>query len=359
MSQGAVIVQHEHGGHRLIFLRHLLRSPLIGARPLLVLTREAVGSWEYQEHLEPVLRESDAELRLVEQGATCEATARVALAVAAAGGRRLIVPDADLLLRTLLRADRSTRARVELRYLVTRTPMESARDRAVTASKYGLAALLGLRWKRSRGFFLTDAFGVVRRPALTALLSPLPDPSPALHFTDRETARRRLGLPAGEFICGILGTVTEGKNPDVAVAALVLLPDGYRLLLAGQLSPGVRGLVAALDPADRARVLVLDRQLSDEELGSAVSACDAVLILNDLDGPSGMLLNAAEAGVPVVVGESPWLRRVVHLERLGLSAQHRPDSVADALGRLRGEPLAVKAHATVGEEEFARRLLGR
>lgn len=330
---------------------------MIGSRPIVVLSDEAIGSPEYKQHLEPWIRESDVVLNSIARNCSPGEFLERALVSVPDDVQRLVVPEADRLLPAFVKAGNVRRRKIQLRYLVMRTPMGSHRDRVVTVLKYGIALLVRLRWRSVRGFFLTDAFGVIERARFASILTAVPDPSPALPVASRETARRYLSISPEAAVYGILGTVTEQKHPELAIEALKRLPDNFVLLFAGQISPGVRRYLDGIDGALHRRILRLDSLLSDEALGMAVSACDVVLLLHDLDGPSGMLVNAAAAGVPVVVGESPWLTRVAECEQLGVSARHEPGTVAMAIALLAQKRPSMGARLGATEAEFAATLL--
>jgi glycosyltransferase involved in cell wall biosynthesis len=171
-----------------------------------------------------------------------------------------------------------------------------------------------------------------------------------------DIARRRFDVPPEAFVVGVVGAVTERKHPEIALRALTSLPDKVVVFLAGSLSGGVRELVERLPDQVRGRVIMVDRHMSDSDLGAAISACNAIALLHELDGPSGVLVSAASAGVPVIVGRSRWLRKVVRVHGLGTEAAHDTDSFAEAVLRLAEVPTVPTHRQGATADDFARLL---
>lgn len=153
---------------------------------------------------------------------------------------------------------------------------------------------------------------------------------------DAEARRRRLDLPAGDYLLS-LATLEPRKGLDVALAALARLPPGAPpLLVVGQ--PGWGGV----DPLRRAaelglapgRVKVLGR-LADPDLAVVLSGARLLLAPSRAEGFGLPVLEALAHGVPVVASDAPAL-----VEVAGGAAVHVPAGDPAALAAAVGQVLA-------------------
>ncbi|MET7668604.1 glycosyltransferase [Micromonospora luteifusca] len=126
---------------------------------------------------------------------------------------------------------------------------------------------------------------------------------------DRQSARRRWGLPLDVPVFGYLGRAAPEKNRpfliDVHRAACVSQPK-TRLLVAG---PGGTADITAAHPnvAGDARVVLAGEV---EEIASVLAASDVLLLPSIREGLPGVVLEALAAGVPVVTTDLPTLVEV-------------------------------------------------
>ncbi len=123
-------------------------------------------------------------------------------------------------------------------------------------------------------------------------------------------ARAALGLTESRTVFGLVGAIRPYKGARGLVSAFAELPrHRARLLLAGrQLPPLSLGSL----PADlREEILVVDRFLADEELATAVRACDFLVLPYRRITTSGSILLAFSLGVPVIVPDLPVLAELV------------------------------------------------
>jgi glycosyltransferase involved in cell wall biosynthesis len=338
-SRRVAFFQADHRGHRLHFIRLLVENCKGDPCPLLITTTEAIASREFSVHLGELSRAG--RLRVVTAGAAREATSRLvskalAISIEQRVGR-LVVPDADQLLPHILTGSfRAPRRRLpKLRLLVMRTPepqLRLERETFVAVAKIAMIGAIRWSWPGSRCFFLTDAFGVVSSRRGYIWARPVRDPSPALPFVDAHDAKRAVGLPPNSFALGLLGEVGMSKNPDVTLDALRLLPRHVVALFAGAVDRSTAEAIAvARETIGAERVVTIPGYLSNERLGECLSACDAVMLMYDLDAPSGMLASAVEAGVPVIAGRAPWIVRVATELDAGLVAEPTAAGVAEAV----------------------------
>lgn len=198
----------------------------------------------------------------------------------------------------------------------------------------------------------------------------LPDPVPEPVRHERHAARRRLGLPTDGRLIGCVGMMDRRKAIPELCAAFerAALPE-TRLMLAGALDAGFRAQIEQRQRAllDDGRIVLLDRRLSDEELGLGYAACDALAPLQRRRlNLSANLLKALSHGRPVLVDDVGYGAMMVRRFRVGVACDARDiDSVAQGLARLlRHGPLDIH-YGTLARllrfhspRNFARTLLG-
>jgi glycosyltransferase involved in cell wall biosynthesis len=112
------------------------------------------------------------------------------------------------------------------------------------------------------------------------------------------------------FLLGILGNIRDEKNYELVLEALTDLPD-CQLLVAGAKAnaevPVERYQQKIKDLHLGERVIWIERYLDDEELQTAISACDIVLLYykTSFTSQSGMLNNIAPYRKKLVVTDAP------------------------------------------------------
>ncbi|MGY1740235.1 MULTISPECIES: glycosyltransferase [unclassified Blastococcus] len=353
-------MQVGHGGHRYAYVRFLIeRDPSV----VLLIDSQGLASDEYRVHLAEVIDAAGVEVAILpSDGSRASLLARAATIAREAGCHRLVFPDGDLWLAALATAPAGIRRGLACTFLVMRTPFGPQR-RALHAARLMTKALLAHtiahRWPDSHGYFLTDSTGVINRRPFLRSLEPLPDPQALTTGIERDRARATLGLPVTDFVIGLLGGVDSRKHPEILLEALRGLPPDVRVLLCGRVHATILAHIAALPESLQNRVTVRNGTLSDDDLAAAVRACDAVALLHDLDGPSGIMANALGLGVPVIAGESPWLRTIVTTLHCGVTAHHDVASVTAAITRLRRSTTSVKRVVQGTPQAFAEKLLSR
>jgi len=266
------------------------------------------------------------------------------------------------LLRLLLRRPRLA---LELRLLLMRTTTIGGPEplRPATLVKPVVVALLR-RFRQTRMFFLTDAFGVVSRRRGYRGLRPVRDP--VLRPESEQHIRPSWFPPEGPLVVGVFGVVGPRKNLPVLVAAMRDAPDAA-LVVAGRLFPEVRSYVDT-DPevarlvAD-GRMVVVDRLLEPAELGDALAGADVVAVLHDNDSPSGIQAEAALRGTPSLVPVGGWLAQVVRATGTGTAVPLDPAGVAAGIARVARDrdsyaAGAEWAAARLGTTDFSDHLLG-
>ncbi len=181
------------------------------------------------------------------------------------------------------------------------------------------------------------------------------------HSRERARWRSELDLPADRHLVGIFGAISERKNAPLVLDAIMSAGLEADLVLAGGLDDDVRAWVAGLDADDRARVIVRDAFLSNEELDQHVAAVDVVPLPLTLNGPSGIMGKAAAAGVPVVTTGSKVRDREVRATGTGLSCEFTVESIGHAMrqvldGTFRSPQQPAGTEATA--DEFGETILG-
>lgn len=365
------ILEPNPHGHRLYYVRILAEALPCGSVEWLT-TPEAAKSQEAQVHLSHLL---DARsLHCVQMESWHQR--RKVLRTLGHGEHLVVIPDGDKWLPTLLWQSLLTLGRphhAKYRVLCMRPPVRGSGARNAAATLRTLAKWLLIRAiarlnARSRGvelFSLVDSFGFTADWAPAGAL-PVADPVMPRDLPTREQARRRLGIDEDVLVVGLLGVIDQRKNPDIVLAGCV---EAFRhmkglLLVAGQVR--AQGF-----PSDSARpgwglhqLCLLDRYLSEDELGAAAAACDAVALLYDNHGSSsGVLSLAAQAGAAVIVPQGSRLARIAQVGGFGVGSSLSAPGIAGSLERVAAERevlsrAALRASSRLGIADFVAKLTG-
>jgi glycosyltransferase involved in cell wall biosynthesis len=155
------------------------------------------------------------------------------------------------------------------------------------------------------------------------------------HDGGRAAARRRLGIARDDFVIMTIGRMEYQKNHILALRAFSVLPPGVRertLLLfagSGKDETMLRGLAHALKIHERVRFLGYR-----DDVAELLPGADLVLMTSWFEGMPLTLLEAMDAGIPIV--STPWLgaRDMLGDGRFGfLSAGFDPFKVAAEIER--------------------------
>jgi glycosyltransferase involved in cell wall biosynthesis len=181
----------------------------------------------------------------------------------------------------------------------------------------------------------------------------------------RTAARAALELPAGAFVCAILGRISTWKGQDVLIRALAGLDGDAVALVAGDPWQGeeqrlreLRELAASLGVAERVRFAGFR-----PDVDNVYGAADVVAVPSTQPDPlPNSALEAAAAGCCVVAAAHGGLPEIVRDGVTGrLVAPGDASALATALAQLRADPalrerLGAAAAADV-RERFAPALL--
>lgn len=136
-----------------------------------------------------------------------------------------------------------------------------------------------------------------------------PVPGPA----ERLAGRRRLGLPDNAPVVACIGSLTDEKRVEDAIAAVARLPDVH-LLVAGD-GPRRAELEARADRLASSRVRLVG-PLAD--VAPALAAADVVVLSSRTEGMPGVLIEAGLSERPVVAYDVGAVSEVVADGETGL-----------------------------------------
>ncbi len=187
----------------------------------------------------------------------------------------------------------------------------------------------------------------------------LADPVPA--NPPEPDARERLGLGRSRRVVLIAGVLTRRKGIAelLRAASEPMWPGDVDLMLVGRPDDEVRAL---LDRPQPAHVVLRDEHVSDGDFARWFQAADVVAATYPTYlGSSGIVLNAAAAGTPLLVLGQGWIGRAVQDNRLGVAVPDLgPASVLSGLDEALGmaadpmwepAPSFVAAHSVSAFQE--------
>lgn len=165
----------------------------------------------------------------------------------------------------------------------------------------------------------------------------------------RAGARHRLGINADDFVVGWVGRLSREKGADVMLEAMAQCDRSWRLSVIGEGSERnqLRRQAANLGIADR---IVWHGEVSDA--GSLLVAFDAFVLSSRTEGTPIVLLEAMNAGVPIVATRVGGVPDVVASSHAILVAPEAPSEIARALEEVRRNPTA-----SIRRSELARQRL--
>jgi len=151
-------------------------------------------------------------------------------------------------------------------------------------------------------------------------------------------ARDAFGLPLGVTLLGSVGRLTRQKNFEAAVR-LLTRNAGWHLALAGhgEEEERLRTLAASLGCADR---LHMPGEIHPDRVGDFLAALDVFVFPTAAETFGLAVVEAAEAGVPVVAADLPVLREVLAVNGQACALFADPEDTAgfaQAVSRLLGD----------------------
>ena len=148
---------------------------------------------------------------------------------------------------------------------------------------------------------------------------------------DRAAERRRLGLSRTTLLS--VGNLIRSKGHDVAIEALVDLPDAELLIIGdGEDEPALRSLAQTLGVGDRVRFIGRVRQ---EDLKAYYTAADALVLPSVREGWTNVLLESMACGTPVIANRVGGTPEIVRRPEAGLLVEERtPKAFSRAVRQL-------------------------
>jgi glycosyltransferase involved in cell wall biosynthesis len=143
----------------------------------------------------------------------------------------------------------------------------------------------------------------------------VPDVSSIRQPGRRTDARATYGFAEADFVVASYGSLSprKGLAKLLSMFAAPDLPASFRLLLVGAQNAEAKRMIAeflAGQPQREGKVTIVDRFVSDAEEGNVFACADVMwLCYENFTGMSGVLIQSAQAGVPVVTGSYGLIER--------------------------------------------------
>lgn len=129
---------------------------------------------------------------------------------------------------------------------------------------------------------------------------------------DRAAVRERLAIPHDATVFAVVGQLRENKGLAEVIRTFERLGPGMVCILAGK-PRGGRRLRDLLSHARACRnVIVIDRELADQEYVDIVSAADGVMLPYKAITGSGALMCALTLGRGVIATRLPYFEEMLH-----------------------------------------------
>lgn len=171
---------------------------------------------------------------------------------------------------------------------------------------------------------------------------------PVASETDRARARAELGLDPERPWVAYVGSLTEEKDPLLALAAVAHLPD-VGIVVCGD-GPLADSLAAdSRLPSERKRILG-----PVDDVRPVMAACDALLLSSQTEGVPGVAIEAGLSGLPVVAPNVGGIPFVVIDGETGILVDGRaPSAFGDAIAEALRSPRLGAAAAQRTREVFS------
>lgn len=195
-------------------------------------------------------------------------------------------------------------------------------------------------------------------PALAPKIRYVPDVSFIEKPAQRLTARQALGLEEGHFVIASYGSLSPRKGLArlLSMFSMADLPRHFRLVLAGVQDAEAARLIQSFMSqagARRSQVILMNKFCSELEEGWVFAAADAMwLCYENFSGMSGVLIQSAQAGVPVITSNYGLIDHNRAKNSLGL----RWDDfllAASPVPRFDWEKLETIVHSIKGSSQLA------
>jgi glycosyltransferase involved in cell wall biosynthesis len=160
---------------------------------------------------------------------------------------------------------------------------------------------------------------------------------PGVRFPEllpKAEARRRLGIPLDVVVVAFIGRLARIKRPDRMIDVAALLHASQpevRFIVAGD--GDLRASLQHRIDKDDLPVTLLGWRT---DIGTILSACDAVLMTSDNEGTPLVLIEAEMAGIPVVSTRVGSVSEIVDHGRTGFVTGRDAREIQEALQELTG-----------------------
>ena len=169
----------------------------------------------------------------------------------------------------------------------------------------------------------------------------VPDLSSIAGRVDIVDPRAELGIPKDLFVILNYGALSPRKGVEESLAALAHpdCPSHVGLLLAGKQDADIEATLnsdIARRLIEQKRLFAVNRYLDDREESLCFQAADAVWVgYKRFYGMSGVLVQSASSGLPVISSDEGLIAHLVEKEGLGVTTPiHEPEVVAQAIAKL-------------------------
>ena len=360
-----LIVEPDLDGHRFQAVANVALLAARFSEVVLLTSKGATTSDEFRVYLADVPLKADEVFDSV-YPPTQSMLSAIARRCAEQDVATVVVMDADQSLKRWWylapRALRGVARRPRIVFFLTRYPAKlSLGDRFGWKLRLSKGAL-ALAAKTTRSLDHVAGFAGREDMSVGWLVKRARDPAICTaHSRDRAQLRAELGLPADRCLVGIFGGISERKNSKLIFDAMRTCRIDADLVLAGAVQPEVKAWIASLPDSERARVLVFDGFLSNDQLDKLIAAVDVAPIALTNNGPSGIMGKALAADVPVISAGSEVRARELRATDGGELAELTESSIGGALQRVFARDPSAPRRNTVPPataEDFAAVLLG-
>lgn len=143
----------------------------------------------------------------------------------------------------------------------------------------------------------------------------------AFDLKTKELACNYWGLDSKRPVLGVIGETWTYKGLDILLDALKFVDRDYQLLIAGKEGDFNKAYIKKNITTYKNKVTLCLKFLSDEELCTAIAACDYILLpyRKCFDGASGPLTEAVWARKLVIAANHGSLGNIVTTHKLGIT----------------------------------------
>jgi glycosyltransferase involved in cell wall biosynthesis len=173
--------------------------------------------------------------------------------------------------------------------------------------------------------------------------------TPLVDTLTRTAARQRLGIKADALVAGWVGRLSREKGADVMLDALAESDPRWHLSIIGEGDEldDLRKKAGTLGIGSR---IAWHGPIADA--GSLLPAFDAFVLSSRSEGTPIALLEAMNAGVPIVATHVGGVPDVVSSSHALLVAPEQPGMIAQALSEVEREPLAAADRSVRARERL-------